>query len=141
VKDKTSEHLAWVLSRLDSDNLNEMLSHNNNKIINFLVEKEPVEYLVWMFFSLNPTDLKKILKSNKALNSKQLADVLSWLRHKELYEVLKNLISDVLDSLLTKMWLENSLKPLTNVLLRLGPNALNDILTEKYIWSSKEMDF
>jgi Mg/Co/Ni transporter MgtE len=95
LEDKASENLAWVLSRLDSDNLNEILRNEDNKILNLLVEKGSSEHLAWMFFKLKPTDLNAILQTN-TLNSGHLAAALGCLKPDALNEELTKVENGVL---------------------------------------------
>jgi hypothetical protein len=116
VEVNTSEDLAWMLSTLGPNNLNEVLTNGNNKALNLVVGNECLDFpnpkhLVWVIFRLKPMDLKAVLQTKGLFISCYLADMLSWLKPKELNDMLTNLENGVLDSLKKALdiWLRYSL--------------------------------
>jgi hypothetical protein len=86
---ETSEHLVWVLFRLNLDNLNAMLRVGNDKVLNLLMEKGSFKHLAWILFRLKPMDLNAILQTN-TLNFEHLAATLTCLKLDALNDMLTN---------------------------------------------------
>jgi hypothetical protein len=127
---ETSEHLAWMLSKLDPDNLNAVLRAGSDKFLNMLIEKGFSKHLAWVLFRLKPTDLNAILQIN-TLNSVHLAAALICLKPDALNDMLTNNENGVLACLLKEVKAKNgSLDDLVRVFSCVNSRDRKDLLTD-----------